>query len=616
MLLRMNQPEGAEAHLRRAVSLDADNPAFAMNLSEWCAATQRVEQAVAILQQITQRRPAFHWAWERLGELQFNIGNFSEARVNFQGAVRIKPSDPSLLLKLAYANIEAGELNDAWSTLENAARLQPDGHAYFRTIAAYYQRTSDWRALEASANDRIAAEPRDADAWLGLSRAQLELRRLRPSLASYRAAVDLGGATQTSFAALCMQVNAFDMAEEALQLAERQNPDDLGVLRLKSGLLMYKGAYEAAEACCERLLALNPQDGNGYRVLTQLKSGRLPDNRFQALLALSANTAVPDPDRLLACYGAADCLDARQDYDAAFQKYQDANAIARAAAIANDVRYDRRLHEMQIESLMSRSWNIPAPAPPPLPYKLAFIVGMPRSGTTLVESVLSAHSKVSAGGEYHAMRWIMDDVRGRFGGACWGAIDAGQLRAWRELYLEGFQHTVGALTVTDKHPFNFDAVGIIDRLFPEAEIIHVRRKPLETCLSIFRNHFESRHAFATDLEDIGHYYAQYARLMSHWEQALPNRITTIQYEDFVTQFEAACPALIDRCGLEWESECLEFDKSERLISTLSTIQARKPPRLSERAECYAALLKPLLDALAAHQVDLDSGRLATEHVRK
>ena len=168
----------------------------------------------------------------------------------------------------------------------------------------------------------------------------------------------------------------------------------------------------------------------------------------------------------------------------------------------------------------------------------------------------------------------------------------------------------GASAFTDKNPWNFEAVGLIAKLFPDAAIIHVRRNPLDTGLSIFRNQFPKQVQFANRLEDIGHFYGEYARLMAHWERVASDRFTTIQYEDFVRDFDVAGPALLAECGLEWESSCRNFWESKRFIGTMSTMQARRPLETrGGRAEKYAEELKPLADALRAAGVDLRTGAL-------
>ena len=154
----------------------------------------------------------------------------------------------------------------------------------------------------------------------------------------------------------------------------------------------------------------------------------------------------------------------------------------------------------------------------------------------------------------------------------------------------------------------FDAIGVILQLFPDARIIHVRRNPMDTGLSIYRNQFSKALQFANRLEEIAHYYGEYARLMAHWERVAAARFTTIQYEDFVRDFETAGPALLAACGLEWEPAWRNFWESKRVIGTISTVQARRPlESRAGRAEHYGARLKPLRDALLKASVDLETG---------
>ena len=156
------------------------------------------------------------------------------------------------------------------------------------------------------------------------------------------------------------------------------------------------------------------------------------------------------------------------------------------------------------------------------------------------------------------------------------------LQQWAAAYFSELPDRGNAAHVTDKHPLNFEAAGLIARLLPDARIIHVRRDPLETCLSIYRQEFNKHWTFAHRLADIGHHYGQYARLVAHWERTLPGQFTTFQYEDFVATFERAAPELVAACGLEWEAQCLEFQRTPRVIATFSTVQARDPVRLRQR----------------------------------
>jgi hypothetical protein len=208
------------------------------------------------------------------------------------------------------------------------------------------------------------------------------------------------------------------------------------------------------------------------------------------------------------------------------------------------------------------------------------------------------------------MRWIMQEFLALARASASARIPEDAWKQWRESYWREAPDPRGAAFITDKNPWNFDAIGLIAELFPEARIIHVRRNPVETGISIFRNEFAKFQPFTNRLEDIGHYYGEYARLMAHWEHVMGDRFTTVQYEDFMGQFDVAGPALLAACGLDWEESCREYWRNSRVISTMSTLQARRPlARPANRADSYAAHLLPLVENLKASAVDLATGAL-------
>ena len=206
-----------------------------------------------------------------------------------------------------------------------------------------------------------------------------------------------------------------------------------------------------------------------------------------------------------------------------------------------------------------------------VPLRPVFIVGMPRSGTTLLESILGAHPEVHAGGERQAMRSILRECLelGREPGEA-------ALARWRAAYFEGVSAPSGACVLVDKNPWNFDAVGLIAQLFPEARVLHLVRDPEETALSIFRNAFPKFVRFANRLEDIAHYRAHYERLMRHWDTAFPGHVLSLRYEDLVSDFAQVAPQVVAHCGLAWDERCRDFARPGRVVATLSAAQVRRP----------------------------------------
>ena len=200
----------------------------------------------------------------------------------------------------------------------------------------------------------------------------------------------------------------------------------------------------------------------------------------------------------------------------------------------------------------------------------------------------------NACGERSAMRQILRSLAGVEQSG--QGADERTLEDWAKFYFRDLPSLGRADHVTDRHPRNVEAAGLIARMLPNAIILNVRRNPVETCLSIYRHEFSKHWTFTHTLRDIADYYRRYAQLVAHWERTLPGRIVTIQYEDFIANFASAAPQLVQACGLSWEPQCLEMQETQRAAFG------------SGRAQKYERHLRPLVAALEAVGIDLESGK--------
>jgi hypothetical protein len=235
-----------------------------------------------------------------------------------------------------------------------------------------------------------------------------------------------------------------------------------------------------------------------------------------------------------------------------------------------------------------------------------FVVGMPRSGTTLVEQILASHPEVHGAGELPDLNRLVERLRNAAGAAFLypedaPALAAERLREFGETYVEGLRgRAPGATRVTDKMPGNFLLLGLIHLALPGASIIHVTRDPRDTCLSCYSKLFTAEQNFAYDLGELGRYYSKYSQLMAHWQDVLPEgRILSIRYEDVIADLEGEARRIISHCGLAWDERCLAFHKTERPVKTASATQVRRPIYRSAvgRWQLYEEHLGPLLAAL-------------------
>ena len=237
-----------------------------------------------------------------------------------------------------------------------------------------------------------------------------------------------------------------------------------------------------------------------------------------------------------------------------------------------------------------------------------FILGMPRSGTTLVEQILASHPSIHGAGELKDLSGIAFGLPHRLGSSqpfpeCVAEVDAGRWRELGEAYVQGIRkHAAGMERITDKMPSNYHFVGLIHLMLPSAQIIHCVRDPVDTCLSCYKTLFVKTQEFSYDLTELGRHYRQYDRLMQHWKTVLPGRMLDVRYEDVVSDLEGVARRLVEFCGLEWNEACLEFYKTERPVRTASAVQVRRPIYQTsiEYWRRYERHLGPLFQALGLH----------------
>jgi len=282
------------------------------------------------------------------------------------------------------------------------------------------------------------------------------------------------------------------------------------------------------------------------------------------------------------------------DADQAFARLNAGNRRVRGSLVY-DVEADVSCFKAIADAFTSDVMNLFAGAGDTSEHPV-FVVGMPRSGTTLVEQILASHPDVHGAGELN----LLSEVSG---GALFPTLGR-ELPAWGRAYAERLAALApGKRRVVDKMPSNFQFLGLIQLMLPNARIIHCRRDPIDTCLSCYSRKFADRQDFSYDLRDLGRYYRAYEDLMDHWRRLLPHdRLLEVRYEDLVNDLRTEAERLVAFCGLEWNEACLDFHRTDRPVQTASVNQVRQPIYRSSvsRWKQYARHLEPLLGALGAH----------------
>lgn len=424
--------------------------------------------------------------------------------------------------------------------------------------------------------------PQLTDTWYNLGRLQRHMGKFEAALASYQQALDRG-ISQPEEVHLNRGVIYSDglhqhaLAKQELEAALRLNPAYVPALFNLANLNEDLGRRDAALALYERLLALDPRYYEALARYAGLKAIEGPEDPLIARLRSAlADAAATLADKASIGFALGKALDASGAYDAAFEAYTNANRYSRAMSPSNAVLYDRSAHERLVDELIA-TFDTPAPirAPAASPRPI-FICGMFRSGSTLTEQILAAHSQVTAGGELAFLPTLVTRQLAPFP-ASMTAIETSRLDEFARLYRVGLKQIFpGAATVTDKRPDNFLYIDLIRRLFPDAKIIHTTRNALDNCLSIFFLHVDHRMGYALDLMDIAHYYAQYRRLMAHWQKLYGETILNFDYDTFVREPRESTRRLLEFCELEWQEACLSFQQANSAVRTASVWQVRQP----------------------------------------
>jgi hypothetical protein len=316
---------------------------------------------------------------------------------------------------------------------------------------------------------------------------------------------------------------------------------------------------------------------------------------MEALLAEGERR--PLPDRTSAHFALGKAYLDMKDAARAFPHLHAANRQKRATFHYDSAATDRWMRSIAstfTPELMARLQGMGAASELPV-----FIVGMPRSGTTLVEQILSSHSQVTGAGELSAMRRVVE-AHGTLPDML-HTLSADDAQRMGHAYLNHIEPLAqGRLRLVDKMPGNFLYAGLIPLILPGARIVHCRRDPVDTCLSCYTKQFGGEQQFAYDLTELGQFYTYYQRLMAHWAEVLPaDRFIEVDYESVVDNLDGEARRLIDFLGVPWEDTCLQFHTNRRVVRTASVNQVRQPIYKTSKGrwQPYAEHLRPLLDAL-------------------
>jgi tetratricopeptide (TPR) repeat protein len=453
--------------------------------------------------------------------------------------------------------------------------------------------------------------PDDAEAHGNLGNVLRAHGQLEGAVRSHRRALELNphyAESHNNLGSVLQDLGFLEEAAASFRRATELKPDFALAHGNLGNVLSLLNRPEECEASCRRALELNP---NLTAAIVQLAEAHAGRGQFAAAEALARRAIALEPDMPEASaarrivelplaprrevhlrYALGKYFDDVRDYEQAFGNYRRANELARVGRPKHDQgQFSQGLD--RIIQTYDTAWLRQASAAANVSERPVFIVGMPRSGTTLTEQILASHAVVFGAGELPF--WNTAAVR--YALSRGSDDDLGTLRGLCGEYLQLLETmSADALRVVDKMPANFLYLGLIHAVLPKAKIIHLRRHPVDTCLSIYFQNFDAKHGYANDLDDLAHYYREYIRVMDHWRQMLPaNAMLEVPYEGLVDDAEGWTRRMVEFIRLPWDANCLEFHRNARTVETSSKWQARqKIHRTSvERWRNYEEYLGPL-----------------------
>jgi tetratricopeptide (TPR) repeat protein len=608
LLLRLGRVDEAIASCRRALALRPDHAPAIGILANAERARGNAIGAIDLYRRAIALAPGLVQAHPLLGETLLEAGRPQAAVEALREARRLAPGDGRLVSRLARALAASGATDEALALCADVLRRAPDpevlavratilsGLGQYEAAAGDYRQAidaghsgaalhsnlahalhclGDYRAAIAAARRSLDLDPQLAEAHLHLGNALLALSEVHAAEAAYRAGLAVNPAHAALYTAEAMALRALGRLPEAEASAHRAlecRPDAADTLALLGNLAGDRGRFDEAGAYLERALALDAELPEALIGLTRVRRMSRADAGWRATAERLLGRGLPVAHAANLQHALGKFCDDVGDYAAAFAHHRAGNELSRRAGL----RYDREATTRRVTRILAagdpavlrglRAAGTASERP-------VFIVGMPRSGTTLAEQILASHPAVHGAGELLYWNFAADVAAETPAAALPEAIG----RLGRQYLEELASRSPDARRVVDKLPSNFENLGLIHAALPGARVIHLERDPLDTCLSIYFQGFSTAHAYATDLGDLAHYYGEYRRLMAHWRGALaPGTLLEVPYEGLVDDTEGWSRRMLEHLGLPWDPRCLEFHRTDRPVLTASSWQVRQP----------------------------------------
>lgn len=604
--LMSEQFDAAAACYRQVLVLEPGSVLARFGLGMAFIGRKDFAAAVAELEKVVKAERNHVDANSNLGTALSELGRHDEAMPYFERALALKPESAGIHFKYGMALKSHGDLLAACRYLARAAVLDPtfaDAPYQVGVVLHTLNRLEDAvRALE----EAVKLRPDLVAALYELGQILNQLQSFEQAADYFERGMKLDPQSPLLYLGLARTRHLQGRCQEARSLiaeALAHGADKAECHTMLGLVLQTEGNFDAAIEAYQQAIALNPGQAQAHLCLAMIRNQDDPSAHIQELEHVRSLGALDAEQLTTLEYALAKGYEKLGDYGAAFHRYEAANKLRKEQYpfdLSGSAAHIDRLIATFSKDLFRAKGEIGSSSQRPV-----FIVGMMRSGTTLVEQIIASHPMVHGHGELDLIRQIEAELPGQMDCVqsypeCIAELEQTTALRLAEKYLARLEQDAPEATRSvDKLPNNFERLGLISLLFPHARIIHCTRDPIDTCLSNFFHDFGSDNRFTYDLETLGRYYRDYQRLMAHWKTVLPIPILELPYEALVADQESWSRRLVEFLDLDWDEQCLAFYKNERPVYTYSLWQVRQPIYTSsiQRWRPYAQYLAPLFDAL-------------------
>ena len=581
-LMKQDRLSEAEEKLRFAVSLSPKYPQLYEDLGSVFAMQSRFDEAIPQFQEAIKLQPSLPLAHKKLGHALAAMGRGEEADEQYQTYIESNPNRQAVMEAADLLNDE--KVEEAISILKEVLKNSPNDVNAMRYLArAYRQSENNLQDAEALLRSAVQQAPDFTPGWFDL--ASLLMRdKVMEAITAYKKVIELDPKNAAAWGGLGSAYGLAMYPDESAKAYAKSielKPDVPNVLLGHGHALKTLGHHDDALDAYRNAIKNKPNFGEAYWSMANLKIFEFKDSEVDSMLKQLEDENLPENEEIHFRFAVGKAFEDKKDYPKAWHYYHTGNQKQRTTVdhfpVEMEMRYNLIKEVFNQNFLKDRS-NSGHDCPDPI-----LIIGLPRSGSTLVEQILASHSQVEGTSELPILGNIAESIGQhrtdgiRYPKAVLELRDK-DLHAYGKQYIDEAQrHRITDKPFfTDKLPNNFPLVGLLSLILPNAKVINARRHPIDSCLGGYKQLFSRGQNFTYDMLDLAHYYQQYDAMIKHWHKVLPGKILDVHYEETVHDVESQVRRILDFCSLPFEQSCVDFHQTDRAVKTASSEQVRQP----------------------------------------